>query len=60
MMDDRDYARQAVFKMKSMLKNGIILGKNLIITEETTANPLGTNEIAAVVNRYFGVAERKA
>ncbi len=53
MMDDSDYARQAVFRMKSMLKNGIILGKNLIITEETSANPLGTNEIETIINRFF-------
>ena len=55
LMDDREYARQSVFKMKSMMKDGIILGKNLIITEETTANPLGTNEIDAVIMSYFTV-----
>ncbi|MCR5281953.1 MAG: hypothetical protein K6E18_01145 [Lachnospiraceae bacterium] len=53
LMDDREYAKQAVFKMKSMMKDGIILGKNLIITEETTSNPLGTNEIDAVIRSYF-------
>ena len=54
MMDDRDYARQAVFKMKSLMQNGIVLGDNLIITEETYVNPLGTNEINEVIKRYFG------
>ena len=53
MMDDREYARQAVFKLKSLMKNGIILGDNLIITEETSANPLGTDEIETIINRYF-------
>ncbi|MCR4895730.1 MAG: hypothetical protein K5891_03025 [Lachnospiraceae bacterium] len=53
MMDDSDYAGQAVFKMKSMIKNGIVLGDNLIISEETSANPLGTNEIKALINRFF-------
>ena len=57
MMDDREYARQAVFKVKSMMKDDIILGKNLIITEETSANPLGTNEIEAVINNYFNPEE---
>ena len=52
MMDDREYARQAVYKMKSMLKNGIIPGKNLIITEETSANPLGTDEIDGIITGY--------
>ena len=53
MMDDRDYARQAVLKMKSMLNSGIVPGKDLIITEETSANPLGTNEIHEVINCYL-------
>ena len=53
MMDDRDYARRAVFKLRSMMKNGLVLGDNLIITEETSANPLGTNEIEMVINTYF-------
>lgn len=53
MMDDREYARQAVFKMKSMMKSGIIPGKNLIITEETSANPLGTDEIEILINGYI-------
>ena len=57
MMDDREYAKQAVFKMKSMLKEGIILGKNLIITEETTANPLGTSEIDAIIMTFFTAKE---
>ena len=57
LMDDREYARQSVFKMKSMMKDGMILGKNLIITEETTANPLGTNEIDAVIMNYFTTNE---
>lgn len=59
MMDDREYAKQAVFKMKSMMKNGIVPGKNLIITEETAANPLGTNEIDTVIGRYFPASERQ-
>lgn len=53
MMDDRDYARQAVFKMKSLMQNGIVIGDNLIITEETSANPLGTNEINEMIKSFF-------
>lgn len=53
MMDDREYARQAVFKMKSLMRNGIYLGNNLIITEETSTNPLGTDEIETIIRRYF-------
>lgn len=53
MMDDRDYAKQAVFKMKSLMKNGIIVGKNMVITEETATNPLGTDEIETIIREYF-------
>ena len=52
MMDDRDYARQAVFKLKSLMKNEIILGNNLIITEETSTTPLGTDEIEMIIRKF--------
>ncbi len=54
MMDDKDYARNAILKMKSYLQSGICLGKELIISEETSTNPLGTNEIKGIIKRYFG------
>lgn len=53
MMDDRDYVKQAVFKIKSMAKSGIVIGKDLIITEETSANPLGTDETDMVIKEWF-------
>ena len=53
MMDDRGYSRDAVERVKDMNRNGIILGKNLIITEETGNCPLNTTEIDAVINNYF-------
>ena len=53
MMDDRGYSRDAVERTKDMNRNGIILGKNLIITEETGNCPLNTTEIDAVINNYF-------
>lgn len=53
MMDDPDYATHTVFRMKSYMNEGIILGKNLIITEETSANPLGTNEIETIIKTFL-------
>ena len=53
MMDDRDYARQAVFKAKHLRKNGIVLNDNLIITEETSTDPLGTDEIESVIKQFM-------
>lgn len=35
MMDDEEYARNTVVRIKMMMKNGIVIGKNLIISEET-------------------------
>lgn len=54
MMDDREYAKNTVARVKLLMRNGILLGKNLIITEETANNPLGTNEIETVIKAYFG------
>ena len=53
MMDDKEYSRHAVLKMKNYMKSGICVGKNLIITEETSTDPLGTNEIKMIIKEYF-------
>lgn len=53
MMDDEYYAVRAVRRFKVMQNDDIILGKNLIITEETASNPLGTNEIEKIIQSYF-------
>ena len=53
MMDDKDYATRSVLRIKNYMKNGIFIGRDLIITEETSANPLGTNEIDAVIAEHF-------
>lgn len=53
MMDDHDYSRNAVLKNKEYMRSGLILGDNLIITEETSANPLGTDEIDIIIKAYL-------
>ncbi len=53
MMDDKEYARGAVLRLKELMKEGLFVGEELIITEETSANPLGTNEIDAVIRRFL-------
>ena len=52
MMDDRDYARRAVWRLKEYQQNQIYPGARLIITEETSASPLGTDEIYAIIREY--------
>ena len=54
MMDDKDYAKKSVSRIKEYMKNGIFIGCNLIITEETSSSPLGTNEISSTIDRFFG------
>lgn len=49
MMDDREYLKNTVKKMKQYTKNNIIVGINLILTEESLESPLGTDEIEAVI-----------
>ena len=53
MMDDKEYARNSVQRIKTLMRNGICIGKNLIITEETLTNPLGTDEIKTIIQEFF-------
>ncbi len=53
MMDDKEYAKNAVERVKILMKEEIFIGVNLIITEETFTNPLGTDEIDTVMKIFF-------
>lgn len=53
MMDDREYSKHSVQRIKEYEKDGIYLGDRLVITEETISNPLGTDEIKAIIKHYF-------
>lgn len=53
MMDDREYAKHAVMRIRDYEKNNIRLGSNLIITEETSTCVLGTKEIEEVIKNYI-------
>lgn len=54
MMDDREYAKHTVQRIREYERSNIWPGKTLILTEETSAAPFGTNEIDAVIRHYFG------
>ena len=54
MMDDKEYAKHAVNRLKLMLQEGLFIGENVIITEETGSTPLASNEIKAVISKYLG------
>lgn len=49
MMDNAEYVKNAVKKTKDYIRSGIITGYNLIITEETGVNSLGTDEINEII-----------
>ena len=53
MMDDKEYARNSVSRLKELMREGLFVGNELIITEETSTSPLGTNEIEAIIERFF-------
>ncbi|MCR5595379.1 MAG: hypothetical protein K6G12_06000 [Lachnospiraceae bacterium] len=53
MMDDKEYAKNSVQRLKTMMSEGIFVGEKLIITEETSTSPLGTNEINSVIKKFF-------
>lgn len=54
MMDDVGYCLHTVEKIKEYNKSGIVIGDNLIVTEENSMCPLGTGEIERVIKAVFG------
>lgn len=53
MMDNPDYVKEALTKLEIYLKNGILPGKNLIITYETSNQPLSVKSIQLMINEYL-------
>ncbi len=53
MMDNPEYARHTVERLKQYMRSGLIPGRDLIITEETSENPLGTDEIEMMIKEYL-------
>ena len=53
MMDNTEYSERAVQKLRLYEQNGIVLGKNLIITMETSANPINTKQIELLAKSYL-------
>lgn len=53
MMDDRYYLKHAIERMREYSREGILLGDKLIVTEETSYLPLGTDEIQRIANLFI-------
>ena len=53
MMDEPEYAENAVHKLAAYSASGYFPGKNLIITMENRNTPLGSLEINRIINEYL-------
>ena len=55
MMDEEEYIKKACAKLQAYALNGIIPSMNLIMTFETSENPLGAEEVMEVIEKYFDI-----
>ena len=53
MMDDPDYADNALKKISNYIQNGIIPGKNLICTFETRNQPLSSADVETYIREFL-------
>lgn len=53
LMDDKDYVRSMLRKMRSYQAEGIFPGRDLIMTFESSAFPIGTKEIREVIGAFL-------
>lgn len=53
MMDEAEYAEKAVQKIISYEQNGIYPGENLILTYETKKNPISSNIVCQMIQKYL-------
>ncbi len=53
MMDNPEYASLAVKKLSSYLQSGYVLGKNLVISMESSENPLNQKDVKKIVKEIF-------
>ena len=53
MMDDSNYAENAIQKIAFYEQNGFFSGENLVLTFETRKNPISQKSIQTMIQRYF-------
>lgn len=52
-MDDPEYCNKNVRKLNLYIENGFYPGINLIVTMESSKNPLSTKHIKQIIEKYF-------
>ena len=53
MMDYPDYCRKALDKIEAYEQNKIYLGKNLLVTMETSTKGVDINQIDSLIERFL-------
>lgn len=53
LMDSPDYCASCQYKLETYAKHGIIMGKNLIVTMESSKHPLNTEYIDLLINSFL-------
>lgn len=53
LMDDPDYSNNAAGKLRLYTENGILAGRNLIITMETQSEPLSTRVLEKLISEFL-------
>lgn len=53
MMDDPEYSEKAIKKLEEYAKNGIYIGKNLLVTFETLQKPLDMKIVEQMLNEFI-------
>jgi len=52
-MDDSEYSKKAIVKIEEYQRNGIIQGKNLIVTYETKEHPLNIKNVEMLIDAFL-------
>ena len=52
-MDDPDYIRKNIYKLKLYEQNGIYVGDQLVLTYESSLQPLDMKHLDLIIKRYF-------
>ena len=53
MMDNPEYCQKAILKLESYARNGIFIGKNLLVTFETFRHPLDMKNVEKMLKEFI-------
>ena len=53
MMDHPEYCQKAIQKLDTYTKNGIFIGKNLLVTFETFRQPLDVKNVEKMLREFI-------